>query len=36
MFENIEDFKIAVGGGGRRCKLLLESVYGTHATGRQP
>jgi PAS domain S-box-containing protein len=36
MFENIENFRIAVVGGGRRCKLLLESVYGEHAAGRQP
>jgi PAS domain S-box-containing protein len=36
MIENLEDFKIAVVGGGRRCKLLLQAIDSETADGKQP
>jgi PAS domain S-box-containing protein len=36
MIENLENLKIAVIGGGRRCKLLLQSILDENAAEKQP
>jgi PAS domain S-box-containing protein len=36
MIENLEGFKIAVIGGGRRCKLLLQSIFSEDAAEKRP
>jgi PAS domain S-box-containing protein len=36
MIENLEDFKIAVIGGGSRCKLLLQAIFSEAAAENRP
>ncbi len=36
MIENLEDFKIAVIGGGSRCKLLLQAIFSEAAAEKRP
>jgi PAS domain S-box-containing protein len=36
MIENLEDFKIAVIGGGSRCKLLLQAIFSEQTAERRP
>jgi hypothetical protein len=36
MIENLEDFKIAVIGGGSRCKLLLQAIFSEAAGEKRP
>jgi len=36
MIERLEDFKLAVIGGGSRCKLLLESIFCEESPGKRP
>lgn len=36
MIESLEDFKLAVIGGGSRCKLLLQSIFRAAPPGKRP